>query len=106
MAAHLTRDPDLVGHWRHTTSTYTGEFGMATDTHVVLQGDGRFVRYSRTESSFSSSYSPEEYGTWHTRDGVLHLEFDGGLSGTYEYTTYPDEVLLHDGPQRLWDRIG
>lgn len=98
-------DPALVGHWRHTDSTYSGDFSMVTDNHIVLAEDGRFRYYSETVGSFGSSYSPEEYGTWHTRDGVLHLRFDGGAYSTHEYEAYPDRVFLPNSHQRLWDRV-
>lgn len=105
-ASQPSVDPDLVGHWRHTDSMYSDSFSMVTDTHIVLYRDGRFMRYSQTESSFSSSYSPEEYGTWYTQNGVLHLEFDSGAYSTHEYTAYPDKVFLPNSNQRLWDRVG
>jgi hypothetical protein len=98
-------DPDLIGHWRHTDGTYSGEFSMVTDTHIVLYGDSSFVYYSRTESSFGGSYSPTEYGTWYTQDGVLYLEFDSGGYSAHEYEAYPDKVFLPNHHQRLWDRI-
>lgn len=105
-ASQPSLDPDLIGHWRHTDSMYSDSFSMVTDTHMILGADGRFVRYSRTESSMGSNYSPEEYGSWDVLDGRLRLRYDNGTQLSYEYDAYPDKVFLPNSNQRLWDRVG
>ena len=97
-------DPALVGHWRHTDSMYGGGYSTVTDTHFVLYGNGRFASFSKTRGDFGSSDSPEEYGTWHTEDGLLHVRFDGGEYGLHQYVVYPDRVYLPVSGQ-LWNRV-
>src|SRR5262249_42930891 len=43
-------DPRLVGHWRHTNVMSSGGFCLVTDTHLVLDGEGRFARWSHSAS--------------------------------------------------------
>ena len=98
-------DERLVGYWRHTESMYSDGFSMVTDTYFRLDSNGRFSRSSRTESSASSSQSPEEYGSWWVENERLYLQFDGGYSDYYDYEAYPDQLYLPNERLKLWDRM-
>jgi hypothetical protein len=83
---------------------YGDGFSTVTDTHFVLYGNGRFASFSRTRGSFGGSDSPEEYGTWFTENGLLHVRFDSGDYGIHQYVAYPNRLYLPMS-QQLWDRV-
>jgi hypothetical protein len=107
-AASGARDARIHGHWRHTEARASGGFTMATDYHLVLEPDGRFASWSRTEGSAGSSTGERVTGAWEAEDGVLRLRADGGdgwaesryqISGDTLLRTYPS------GDKQVFERL-
>ncbi len=96
-------DRRLAGRWRHTESMMSGDFSMATDTHMLLDQDGRFAWYSKSAGSFGTSQTEPEYGQWQVVDGQLCLFFDGGSRFCQEFVLEGDTLFLpNEGTYRLW----
>jgi hypothetical protein len=72
-------DRRLLGHWRSTEILGSGGgFSMSTDTHCVLDVEGRFEWCSVSVSSLGRRPSEPKYGNWSTSDNTLILNFDQG----------------------------
>ena len=98
-------DMRLVGRYRHTDSTYSDGFSMATDTHMILGQDGRFSWSSESAGSFGSSQSGPDYGRWAIVDGQLCLLFDDGNRFCEPFELSADSLFLpQQGHYRLWTR--
>jgi hypothetical protein len=96
----------LLGHWRHTEPRSSGGFSMTIDTHCVLDPSSRFEWSSKSVSSFGSSTSGPETGTWSVSGNTLHLNFDDGTSLAREVVIENATMFWPgDGRYRLWQRI-
>ena len=101
-----TRDPALVAHWRHTNAMSGSGFSMVTDTHLVLQGDGRFRRWTHTASSMGEQTSEALTGSWHCLGDVLHSRSDDGSAGAIGYTVQGTTLYFPEGgSQKIWERV-
>ncbi len=104
--ASSMRDPSLVAHWRHTSAMSGSGFSMVTDTHMVLQGDGRFRRWTHTASSMGEQTSEALTGTWHCVGDVLHSRSDDGSVGAITYTVQGSTLYFPEGgSQKIWERV-
>ena len=102
-AEHDTR---LVGHWRHTEAMSSGGFSSATDTHFVIDGSGRFARWSHTVGSMGESTSERFDGQWACRAGDLHLTYDDGDTSLLSYDVHAQQLFFpHGGSQKYWERV-
>jgi hypothetical protein len=100
-------DPRLVGHWRCTEVISSGGFSLVTDIHVVLDTDGRFARWSHSESGLGGSRSDPEYGSWRSQQGSLVLDYDDGTRSAQAFELHQNQLFLPQASsQRLWDRVG
>ena len=100
-------DGRLVGHWRCTEVMSSGGFSLVTDIHLVLDGEGRFARWSHSESGMGSNRSEAEHGAWLSRDGTLVLSYDDGAESTRVFQVAQDQLFFpQSGSQRLWERVG
>lgn len=100
-------DAHLPGHWRHTESFASGGVSLATDTHLVLDGSGRFAWWSKSAGSMGSSEGGREQGRWSAADGVLRLVFDDGTTRSFAYEVDADTLFAPgESRYRLWHRIG
>ncbi len=98
-------DPRLAGRYRHTDSQYSDGFSMATDTHLLLDSNGRFSWSSETAGSFGSSQSGPEYGRWFVANNQLCLNFDSGSRMVQPFELSADSLFLpQEGHYRLWTR--
>jgi hypothetical protein len=98
-------DPRLAGRYRHTDSQYSDGFSMATDTHMMLDSNGRFSWSSETAGSFGSSQSGPEYGRWFVANNQLSLIFDSGSRMVQPFELSADSLFLpQEGHYRLWTR--
>lgn len=108
-AAHQasnTRDPALIAHWRHTSAMSGSGFSMVTDTHLVLQGDGRFRRWTHTASSMGEQTSEAITGSWHSAGDVMHSRSDDGSVGAISYTVQDSTLYFPEGgSQKIWERV-
>lgn len=97
----------LVAHWRHTEIMSSGGFSLVTDTHLVLQADGRFRRWTHSASSMGSQTSEALTGSWHTEGDRLHSRTDGsGAGSAIRFTLQGDKLFFPDGgTQKLWERV-
>lgn len=99
-------DYSLVGHWRYTESMGGSGFSMVTDTHLVLDRDGQFVRYSRSASSMGSSQSPLESGQWKVIGGKLCFQYNDSSHSVHKYKVTSDRLFFpENSSQRLWQRV-
>ena len=105
-SSSTTRDPSLVAHWRHTSAMSGSGFSMVTDTHLVLQGDGRFRRWTHTASSMGEQTSEALTGSWHNVGDVLHSRSDDGSAGAITYTVQGSTLFFPEGgSQKIWERV-
>ena len=95
-------DRRLVGHWRSTEILGSGGFTMVTDTHCVLDADGRFQWWSNSNGTARG----REHGNWSASGNTLVLNFDQGNSLARNYVIESATMLWPgDGRYRLWERI-
>ncbi len=109
------KDPRLVGHWRHTESRMSGDFSMASDTHVVLEVNGTYRYWSGgmagggSAGSFSSGSSGNvDTGAWKTANKIVYIK-EAGDTQWQPYARYyvdHDSMLLkfNNGSKQLWYR--
>jgi len=99
-------DPRLVGHWRHTNVMSSSGFSLVTDTHLVLDGEGRFARWSHSASGMGERTSAQLEGTWQSREQTLVLTFDDGSESVLSYEVHARELLFpNGGSQKYWERV-
>jgi hypothetical protein len=99
-------DPRLVGHWRHTNVMSSGGFSLVTDTHLVLDGEGRLVRWSHSASGMGERTSARLEGTWQSPKQTLVLTFDDGSESVLSYKVHARELLFpNGGSQKYWERV-
>ena len=100
-------DRRLLGHWRSTEILGSGGgFSMSTDTHCVLDVEGRFEWCSVSVSSLGRRPSEPKYGNWSTSDNTLVLNFDQGNPLARNYVIESATMLWPgDRRWRIWERI-
>jgi hypothetical protein len=104
--SRMEHDPHLVGHWRHTNVMSSGGFSLVTDTHLVLDGEGRFARWSHSASGMGETTSARLEGTWQSREQTLVLTFDDGSESVLSYEVHARELLFpNGGSQKYWERV-
>ena len=102
----LKHDPRLVGHWRHTNVMSSGGFSLVTDTHLVLDEQGRFARWSHSASGMGETTSARLEGTWQSREQTLALTFEDGSESVLSYEVHARELLFpNGGSQKYWERV-
>lgn len=95
----------MAGRYRHTDSQYSDGFSMVTDTHMLLDSNGRFSWSSEKAGSFGSSQSGPEYGRWFVANNQLCLIFDSGSRMVQPFELSADSLFLpQEGHYRLWTR--
>ena len=105
-ARNPVRNPALVAHWRHTDGMSGGGVSFVNDTHLVLQADGRFRRWTHSASSMGTQTSEEFTGTWHSVGDVLHSRGEDGGTGALRFTTQGNTLFFPDnGSQKIWERV-
>lgn len=96
------RDARLVGHWRHTEPVS----GFTTDTHCVLEANGRLTWWSRSVTPYRVSQSDPEAGTWLIADGRLQLTFDDGTTISASHIVDAQAMVWRDhGRYRFWEKV-
>jgi hypothetical protein len=104
--ARVGHDPRLVGHWRHTAPMSSGGFSLVTDTHLVLDEQGRFARWSHSASSFGERNTEPLEGTWQSREATLVLTYDNGNESVLLYEVHARDLLFpNGGSQKYWQRV-
>ncbi|HYW51604.1 MAG TPA: hypothetical protein VE861_13410, partial [Gemmatimonadaceae bacterium] len=99
------RDARLVGQWRHTNSMSGGGFSLVTDTHLALDAQGRFARWTHSASGMGENTSEPFRGTWSTSGNELLLLYDDGDEGRSRYEVHDRELLMADwSSQKFWER--
>jgi hypothetical protein len=99
-------DARLVGHWRHTNAMSSGGFSLVTDTHLVLDAQGRFARWSHSASGMGETQSDPVKGAWQSRQETLVLTFDDGDEVALSYEVHPQELFFpNGGSQKFWTRV-
>lgn len=84
----------------------SGGFSMVTDTHWILEGDGRFAEYSHQASGMGENTSAPSNGRWHATNGVLHVQLEIGGASEHPYHLEADQLFLpQEGHFRLWERV-
>jgi hypothetical protein len=102
----LEHDPLLVGHWRHTDVMSSGGFSLVTDTHLVLDGEGRFARWSHSASGMGETTSGRMEGAWQSRKQTLVLTTDDGNETVLSYEVHAQDLLFpNGGSQKYWQRV-
>jgi hypothetical protein len=104
-AVPTARDPQLVGHWRHTEARSGGGFSMATDYHMLLESTGRFARWSHTAGSMGESRSETQPGAWDVAADVLSLHYDDGDESSFDYQVRSNDLLLPNASLKYWERV-
>jgi hypothetical protein len=93
-----TRNPALVGHWRHTETLGRDGVYLVTDTHLVLGEDGRYRTWTKSAGVGEGGTAPSE-GTWWTDGSTLHLRQDGVSDGdTARFQVSGGTMLLGGKP--------
>jgi hypothetical protein len=104
-----TRDPALVGRWRHTEARASGGVSYATDVHLVLAEDGTYALWSKSAGTFGSDESPKTTGTWKTEDKRLFLRPDAEDEWREKggYSVSETHLLLTYGPRdkQVFERL-
>ncbi len=102
------RDTSLVSTWTRGESYVSSGFSIATESRLVLGGDGRYSRSSQAAggdagSSFDSN-GDDEAGQWCAADGALVLLGDAGVVTAWTYRLVDGTLVLHDasGNRTLW----
>lgn len=104
--SRLEHDRRLVGHWRHTEPMSSGGFSRVTDTHLVLDEQGRFARWSHSASSFGETQTEPLEGTWQCREGSLVLTYQNGSESVLLYEVHAQELFFPNGGyQKYWQRV-
>ena len=104
--SRLQHDHRLVGHWRHTEPMSSGGFSRVTDTHLVLDEQGRFARWSHSASSFGETQTEPLEGTWQCREGTLVLTYGNGNESVLLYEVHAQDLLFPNGGyQKYWQRV-
>jgi hypothetical protein len=102
----VEHDPRLVGHWRHTAPMSSGGFSLVTDTHLVLDEQGRFARWSHSVSGFGERNTEPLEGTWQSREATLVLTYDNGNESVLLYEVHARDLLFpNGGSQKYWQRV-
>ena len=103
----MNSDPNLVGHWRHTDSLSSGEMALITDTHYVLNADGKFEHYVKSRSAgFEPTDDDKAYGQWGAQEGRIFLKFENGESFSAVYQLQGETMFLPEEPTlRIWKQI-
>jgi hypothetical protein len=97
-------DHRLVGHWRHTEPMPGG--GLVIDTHLVLDEQGRFARWSHSAGVMGERTSPRLEGTWQSQEQTLVLTFHDGSESVLSYEVHARDLLFPDGGyQKYWERV-
>ena len=104
--SRLGHDRRLVGHWRHTEPMSSGGFSRVTDTHLMLDEQGRFARWSHSASSFGETQTEPLEGTWQCREGSLVLNYENGSESVLLYEVHAQELFFPNGGyQKYWQRV-
>lgn len=95
-------DQRLIGHWRHTEILGSGGFTLTTDTHCVLDANGRMRWYIGT----ASGTAEPESGVWSAENGTLNLKFDNGDRLAFAYILQGATMFCpNEGRYRFWERV-
>jgi hypothetical protein len=97
--AGAARPADLVGHWR-TTST---AFDTVTDTHLVLEANGRASNWTVTPHR----RNPPHVGQWWVEGRELKLRLLGRDEWELPYTLHNGDLVFPNIPnrRRFWERV-
>jgi hypothetical protein len=81
---------------------------LITDTHYVLNADGKFEHYVKSRSAgFEPADDDKVYGQWRAQSGRLIIQYENGESFSAVYQVQGETLFLPEEPSlRIWKRIG
>lgn len=113
-------DPRVLGHWRTTTTTMSGDFSMVDERHLFLRADGTFLQRGTVmggmqhgdgaggyagDSNVSNS-GLESSGRFWTKDKVITLEWSDGSVETWPYLITSTDLMFEGShSNKLWTRL-
>lgn len=110
----ISRDPALIGGWRHTESYTSGEFSMVSEWYMNIYldgsytyGDGQVAGGDASTGFESGGNSGNSRGQWKTENAVVYINEGYGWQPYAKYFIQGSSLMFtfNDGSRQLWERF-